>query len=90
MPGVWGCGMGTATVLVVDDERKIRDTVRAFLERQHYAVLVAASGHEALDLASAASQGWGGAWAGPAGEGMAVACRPGLGDGLWNVWVRRI
>jgi DNA-binding response OmpR family regulator len=43
--------MGTATVLVVDDERKIRDTVRAFLERQHYAVLVAASGQEALDVA---------------------------------------
>ena len=49
-PGVWGCGMGTATVLVVDDERKIRDTVRAFLERQHYAVLVAASGQEAPSL----------------------------------------
>jgi two-component system, OmpR family, response regulator RegX3 len=43
--------MGTATVLVVDDERKIRDTVRAFLERQHYAVLVAATGQEALDVA---------------------------------------
>jgi DNA-binding response OmpR family regulator len=42
---------GDATVLVVDDERKIRDTVRAFLERQHYAVLVAASGQEALDVA---------------------------------------
>jgi DNA-binding response OmpR family regulator len=36
--------MGAATVLVVDDERKIRDTVRAFLEKQRYAVLVAASG----------------------------------------------
>ncbi len=43
--------MGTATVLVVDDERKIRDTVRAFLERQRYAVLVAATGQEALDVA---------------------------------------
>jgi two-component system, OmpR family, response regulator RegX3 len=28
--------MGTATVLVVDDERKIRDTVRAFLEKRRY------------------------------------------------------
>ena len=36
--------MGTATVLVVDDERKIRDTVRGFLERQRYAVLVAGTG----------------------------------------------
>ena len=43
--------MGTATVLVVDDERKIRDTVRAFLEKQRYAVLVAGSGQEALDVA---------------------------------------
>jgi DNA-binding response OmpR family regulator len=43
--------MGTATVLVVDDERKIRDTVRAFLERQRYAVLVAGTGEQALDVA---------------------------------------
>jgi CheY-like chemotaxis protein len=43
--------MGTATVLVVDDERKIRDTVRAFLEHQRYAVLVAGTGQEALDVA---------------------------------------
>ena len=43
--------MGSATVLVVDDERKIRDTVRAFLEKQRYAVLVAGSGQEALDVA---------------------------------------
>ena len=43
--------MGTATVLVVDDERKIRDTVRAFLERSRYAVLVAGTGAQALDVA---------------------------------------
>ena len=43
--------MGTATVLVVDDERKIRDTVRAFLEHRHYAVLVAGTGQQALDVA---------------------------------------
>ncbi|ALV33200.1 response regulator transcription factor [Streptomyces sp. CdTB01] len=43
--------MGTATVLVVDDERKIRDTVRAFLERERYAVLTTGSGQEALDVA---------------------------------------
>jgi hypothetical protein len=44
-------GMGTATVLVVDDERKIRDTVRLFLEQQRFAVLLAASGEQALDIA---------------------------------------
>ncbi len=43
--------MGTATVLVVDDERKIRDTVRLFLERQRYAVLLASTGQQALDVA---------------------------------------
>ncbi|KUO16233.1 response regulator transcription factor [Streptomyces dysideae] len=43
--------MGRATVLVVDDERKIRDMVRAFLERQRYAVLQAGTGQEALDVA---------------------------------------
>jgi DNA-binding response OmpR family regulator len=43
--------MGTATVLVVDDERKIRDTVRVFLEHERYAVLTAGSGQQALDVA---------------------------------------
>ena len=42
--------MGTATVLVVDDERKIRDTVRAFLEHDRYAVLSTGSGQDALDI----------------------------------------
>jgi len=41
--------MGTATILVVDDERKIRDLVRAYLEREGYAVLVADSGERALE-----------------------------------------
>ena len=36
--------MGTATVLVVDEECKVRGTVRGFLERQRYAVLVAGTG----------------------------------------------
>lgn len=44
--------MGMATVLVVDDERKIRDMVRVFLERERYAVLVAGSGQQALDVAA--------------------------------------
>jgi len=38
-------------VLVVDDERKIRDTVRAFLERRRYAAPVAGTGQQALDMA---------------------------------------
>jgi len=42
--------MGTATILVVDDERKIRDLVRSYLEREGYAVLVADSGQGALEV----------------------------------------
>ena len=42
--------MGAATVLVVDDERKIRDTVRSYLEREGYAVLLADQGERALEL----------------------------------------
>ncbi len=41
--------MGTATVLVVDDERKILDMVRSYLEREGYAVLVAGTGQQALE-----------------------------------------
>lgn len=41
--------MGTSTVLVVDDERKIRDLVRSYLEHEGYAVLVADSGQRALE-----------------------------------------
>ena len=44
--------MGSATVLVVDDERKIRDLVRAYLERDGYAVLLADSGQMALQVAA--------------------------------------
>jgi DNA-binding response OmpR family regulator len=43
--------MGTATVLVVDDERKIRDLVRSYLEHDGYSVLVADSGERALEVA---------------------------------------
>ncbi len=42
--------MGRATILVVDDEPKIRNTVRAFLEQDRYAVLVAGSGGEAIEV----------------------------------------
>ena len=44
--------MGSATILVVDDERKIRDLVRSYLELEGYAVLVADSGERALESAS--------------------------------------
>ena len=41
--------MGTATILVVDDERKIRDLVRSYLEREGYSVLIAETGQRALE-----------------------------------------
>ena len=47
--------MGTATILVVDDERKIRDLVRSYLEREGYSVLVADTGQRALEAGSRAS-----------------------------------
>ena len=44
-----------ATVLLVEDERKLRELVRSYLERSGFAVLSAASGAEALSLARSAS-----------------------------------
>jgi hypothetical protein len=41
--------MGTATILVVEDERKIRDLVRSYLELEGYSVLVADSGERTLE-----------------------------------------
>jgi len=38
------------TVLVVEDDRDIRDLLRRYLERAHYAVLSTGSGAEALRL----------------------------------------
>ena len=46
--------MGSATILVVDDERKIRDVVRSYLEREGYTVLLADSGQAALEIAARA------------------------------------
>lgn len=46
--------VGTATVLVVDDERKIRDLVRSYLERDGYSVLVADTAQRALEAAERA------------------------------------
>ena len=41
-----------ATILLVEDERKLRDLVRSYLERAGYTVLSTDSGAEALTLAS--------------------------------------
>jgi two-component system response regulator RegX3 len=46
--------MGKATVLLVDDERKIRDLVRAYLENDGFSVLLAKDGQEALALVARA------------------------------------
>ena len=45
----------TATVLVVEDERKLRELVRSYLERAGFTVLSTDSGAEALTLAGSAS-----------------------------------
>jgi DNA-binding response OmpR family regulator len=59
-----GCGWQTgevglpamvATVLLVEDERKLRELVRSYLERAGLTVLSTGSGAEALSLASSAS-----------------------------------
>jgi DNA-binding response OmpR family regulator len=41
----------SATILVVEDERKIRDLVRSYLEREGFQVVTTASGAEAITLA---------------------------------------
>jgi DNA-binding response OmpR family regulator len=43
-----------ATVLVVEDERKLRDLLRSYLERDGYAVVSAATGADALQLVATA------------------------------------
>ena len=47
--------MGRSTILVVDDERKIREVVCSYLEREGYAVLQADSGERALEAVARAS-----------------------------------
>jgi DNA-binding response OmpR family regulator len=44
-----------ATVLVVEDERKLRELVRSYLERAGFAVLSTESGAEAITMAAAAA-----------------------------------
>ena len=41
-----------ATVLVVEDERKLRDLVRSYLERAGFTVLSTGSGAEAITMAT--------------------------------------
>ncbi|MGH3246944.1 MAG: response regulator, partial [Trebonia sp.] len=41
-----------ATVLVVEDERKLRDFIRSYLERAGFTVLSTGSGAEAITLAA--------------------------------------
>jgi two-component system OmpR family response regulator len=44
-------GIMERKILVVDDEKKIVDIVKAYLERERYQVIVAYDGEEALDMA---------------------------------------
>ena len=44
-----------ATVLVVEDERKLRDFVRSYLERAGFTVLSTGSGAEAIAMAAEAA-----------------------------------
>jgi DNA-binding response OmpR family regulator len=44
-----------ATVLVVEDERKLRDFIRSYLERAGFTVLSTGSGAEAITMAAGAS-----------------------------------
>ena len=45
----------TATVLVVEDERKLRELIRSYLERANFTVLSTGSGAEAITMGSAAA-----------------------------------
>src|ERR1700742_3571190 len=62
MVTVWRrkAGGAMATVLVVEDERKLRDVVRSYLERAGFTVLSTGSGAEAITLAADGSPGLGG------------------------------
>src|ERR1700722_20159484 len=48
-------GAMAATVLVVEDERKLRDFIRSYLERASFTVLSTGSGAEAISMAMAAA-----------------------------------
>ena len=44
-----------ATILIAEDERKLRELVRSYLEQAGFTVLTTASGAEALSLAASAA-----------------------------------
>src|SRR5262249_20167334 len=48
-------GRMAATVMLVEDERKLRDLVRSYLERAGFTVLSTGSGAEAIMMASSAA-----------------------------------
>jgi DNA-binding response OmpR family regulator len=48
-------GSATATVLLVEDERKLRELVRSYLERSGFAVLSTGSGADAISIATTAA-----------------------------------
>src|ERR1700722_10836270 len=48
-------GAMAATVLVVEDERKLRDFIRSYLERAGFTVLSTGSGAEAITMATDAT-----------------------------------
>src|ERR1700734_1404329 len=50
-----GCAAMAATVLLVEDERKLRELIRSYLEGAGFTVLSTESGAEALTLAATAS-----------------------------------
>jgi DNA-binding response OmpR family regulator len=50
-----GCAAMAATVLLVEDERKLRELIRSYLEGAGFTVLSTESGAEALTLAASAS-----------------------------------
>jgi DNA-binding response OmpR family regulator len=50
-----GGAVMAATVLVVEDERKLRELVRSYLERAGFTVLSTGSGAEAISMAAAAA-----------------------------------
>ena len=47
----------TTTVLVVEDEAKLRDLLRSYFEREGMVVLSTASGSDAIDLGAARPAG---------------------------------
>src|ERR1700685_1230216 len=54
--GKWGRRAAmAATVLLVEDERKLRDLIRSYLERAGFIVLSTESGAEAITLAASAA-----------------------------------